>query len=377
VSALEPLRAFLVDWLLRAAYPLWSRNGIDPASGGFVEALDQNGSALVSARRARVHPRQVYAFAQARGLGWHGDASGIIERGMRYFVSHYQRADGLFLTLADADGGVLDSRALLYDQAFVLLGYAAAAVALGARAGWESRALELRHLINERLSADDGAYRSEEGANGYESNPHMHLLEAYLAWAEIGKDAGWIEGIQRLVELALNRFIRSDSGALGEFYRATWQPTPGIAGSSIEPGHQFEWAWLLLRCGRWLRRPLHEPALRLFAIGEQYGVCDGVVINALCDDLTVHDAGARLWPQCERLKAALLAASFSGEQQYWISAQAAASSLCIYLNTRVSGLWFDARSPGGELRGGAVPASTLYHLVSAIVALDGATRTQL
>jgi mannose/cellobiose epimerase-like protein (N-acyl-D-glucosamine 2-epimerase family) len=375
VSALEPLRASLVDWLVRAAYPLWSQNGIDPATGGFVEALDHNGSALGLPRRARVHPRQVYAFAQARGLGWRGDASGIIERGMRYFVSHYQRADGLFLTLADAGGDVQDSRALLYDQAFVLLGYAGAAVALGAYARWESRALELRHLVDEHFSAGDGAYRSEQGAHGYESNPHMHLLEAYMAWAEIGNDAGWTEGVQRLVELALTRFIRSD-GALGEFYRSTWQPTPGIAGSSIEPGHQFEWAWLLLRCKRWLRRPLHEPALRLIAIGEQYGVYDGVVINALCDDLTAHDAGARLWPQCERLKAALLAASLSGEQRYWISAQAAANSLRIYLDTRVPGLWFDLRLPGGELRGDAVPASTLYHLVGAILALDVAARTR-
>jgi mannose/cellobiose epimerase-like protein (N-acyl-D-glucosamine 2-epimerase family) len=376
VSALEPLRAFLVDWLRCAAFPLWSRNGIDPASGGFVEALDQNGLALVSARRARVHPRQVYAFAQARALGWHGDVSGIIEHGMSYFIRCYQRADGLFLTLVDADSTVLDGRALLYDQAFVLLGYAAAAAALDARARWEGQALQLRCLIEERLRADDGAYRSEEGAVGYESNPHMHLLEAYIAWAEIGKDSGWIEGIQRLVELALKRFIRSGNGALGEFYRATWQPIPGITGSSIEPGHQYEWAWLLLRCGRWFRRPLHEPALRLIAIGEQYGVRDGVVINALCDDLTVHDAGARLWPQCERLKAALLAAAFSGEQQYWSSAHAAASGLCSYLDTRVPGLWFDARSPTGELRGGAVPASTLYHLVSAIVALDGAVRAR-
>jgi mannose/cellobiose epimerase-like protein (N-acyl-D-glucosamine 2-epimerase family) len=372
VSALAPLRAFLIDWLLGAAYPLWSRNGIDPASGAFVEALDQNGSALARARRARVHPRQVYAFAQARALGWQGDASGIVARGMSYFLRHYRRADGFFLTLADADGGALDSRAVLYDQAFVLLGYAAAAVELDEIDSWEGRALELRHLIDDRLSTDDGGYRSEEGVLGYESNPHMHLLEAYIAWAEIGQDTGWIEGVQRLAELALTRFIRADSGAVGEFYLPTWQPTPGLSGGSIEPGHQFEWAWLLLRCERWVRRPLRETALRLIAVGEQYGVYDGFVINALRDDLTIHDAGARLWPQCERLKAAVLAATVTGEQQFWISAQAAASCICRYLDTCVPGLWFDASSSDGALRGGAVPASTFYHMVGAIAALDRA-----
>jgi mannose/cellobiose epimerase-like protein (N-acyl-D-glucosamine 2-epimerase family) len=376
VSTREPLRAFLIDWLVRAAYPLWSRNGIDPGCGAFVEALDQNGSALGRARRARVHPRQVYAFAQARALGWQGDASGIVDRGMSYFLRHYRRADGFFLTLADADGSALDSRALLYDQAFVLLGYAAAAVELDALHSWESRALELRHIIDERLSTDGGGYRSEEGARGYESNPHMHLLEAFIAWAEIGQDTGWIEGVRRLAELALARFIRMDSGAIGEYYLPTWRPTPGLSGGSIEPGHQFEWAWLLLRCERWLRRPLQETALRLIAVGEKYGVYDGFAINALRDDLTIHDAGARLWPQCERLKAALLAATVTGKQRFWTSAHAAANCIRLYLDTRVPGLWFDVRSPDGALRGDAVPASTFYHLVSAIVALDDAARAQ-
>jgi mannose/cellobiose epimerase-like protein (N-acyl-D-glucosamine 2-epimerase family) len=372
VSALGPLRDFLVDWLLRAAYPLWSQNGIDPATGGFVEALDWNGSALSCARRARVHPRQIYAFAQAPSLGWHGDVSGIINRGMSYFVRHYQRDDGFFLTLAGADGRALDGRALLYDQAFVLLGYAAAAVELDARSQWESRALELRELIDLHLGTGDGAYRPEMGADSYESNPHMHLLEAYLAWAEIGKNTGWTERVRSLVELAVCRFISKDSGALGEFYLTTLQPTPGVSGGSIEPGHQFEWAWLLLRCESWLHRPVREIALRLIEIGEQHGVMNGFAINALRDDFTVHDADARLWPQCERLKAALLAATSTGEQQHWTTAQAAAGSLCSYLHTRVPGLWFDVRSASGELRGEAVPASSFYHLVSAIVALDRA-----
>jgi mannose/cellobiose epimerase-like protein (N-acyl-D-glucosamine 2-epimerase family) len=375
VSTLQPLRESLVDWLVRAAYPLWSQNGIDQATGSFVEALDWNGSALACARRARVYPRQIYAFAQARGLGWHGDVSGIINRAMSYFVRHYQRADGFFLTLAGADGEAQDGRAFLYDQAFVLLGYAAAAVEVDTRSQWESRALELCDLIDRHLGTGDGAYRPVAGADRYESNPHMHLLEACLAWAEIGKNAGWIERVRSLAELAVSRFISQDNGALAEFYLPTLQPTPAASGNRIEPGHLFEWAWLLFRCERWLCRPVRESALRLMAIAEQYGVHGGFAINALRDDLTVHDAGARLWPQCERLKAALAAAALTGEQQYWTTAQSAASGLCTYLDTRTPGLWFDMRSPTGELRGDVVPASTFYHLVSAIVALQGAAGT--
>ena len=46
----------------------------------------------------------------------------IVRRGIDYFIGRYRRPDGLFRTLVDAEGMPLDERALLYDQAFALLG---------------------------------------------------------------------------------------------------------------------------------------------------------------------------------------------------------------------------------------------------------------
>jgi mannose-6-phosphate isomerase len=372
---LSTLHARLVGWLVNDAYPRWAQYGIDPRNGGFIEALGQNGQGLSLPRRARVQPRQIYAFAQAPTFGWRGDVSGIVRRGVEYFTAHYRRSDGLYRTLAAVDGAALDERALLYDKAFALLGLAAAATALDARGEFERPALALRGTIESRLASADGSLLSEESAAAVrESNPHMHLLEACLAWAGIGNDAGWAAWVRRLAELAVSRFIRKDSGALGEFYTAAWQPAPGQAGRIIEPGHQFEWAWLLLRCEPLHPSPLREAALRLVAIGEQYGVRDGLAINRLLDDLTVADADARFWPQTERLKAALLAATLTGEAQYWSMACAAAAGIFPYLNTTVAGLWFDVRQANGAFIDAPAPASTFYHVVAAIVALDTALR---
>ena len=110
-AQLAVLQARLVAWLVNDAYPLWARRGIDP-HGGFIEALGPDGVGLPLARRARVHPRQVYAFAQARAFGWAGDVTGIVSRGMEYFTAHYCRNDGMFRALAAADGTPLDDRAL-------------------------------------------------------------------------------------------------------------------------------------------------------------------------------------------------------------------------------------------------------------------------
>ncbi len=82
LAKLAVLRTQLVTWLTASAYPLWERNGIDPQNGGFIEALSQNGEGLAHPRRARVHPRQIYAFTQAPSLGWKGDVPHIVGRGM-------------------------------------------------------------------------------------------------------------------------------------------------------------------------------------------------------------------------------------------------------------------------------------------------------
>jgi mannose/cellobiose epimerase-like protein (N-acyl-D-glucosamine 2-epimerase family) len=365
------LNAHLVQWLAEAAYPRWSQHGIDSHSGGFIEMLAHNGSDLGSPRRARVQPRQVYAFAEARRFGWRGDATRIVRRGIEYFTNYYGREDGLFRTLISADGKPIDERAQLYDQAFALLGFAAAAAALDARPEFERRALALRDSIEKHFAAGDGAFRSQPGAGGVrESNPHMHLLEACLAWAEVGNDGTWAAWARDLVSLALSRFIRADCGAVGEGFAPSWCPAEGMAGRIIEPGHQFEWAWLLLRSELRHAPPVRHSALRLIAIGEQAGVRNHVAVNALLDDLTIHDCQARLWPQTERLKAAVLAARVTDEAEYWSMAQEAAASLLPYLETPLPGLWFDVRLPSGTLVDSPAPASSFYHLVGAIGALN-------
>jgi mannose/cellobiose epimerase-like protein (N-acyl-D-glucosamine 2-epimerase family) len=370
-NKLVALRDKLVSWLADSAYPLWAKNGIDAHNSGFIETLGQNGEGLPHPRRARVHPRQIYAFAQAPGFGWKGDTVGIVARGTEYFSTYYLRTDGLFRTLAGVDGAPLDERALLYDQAFALLGHAAAAVSLDRFDDFEARALDLRRAIEVRFGSPDGSFRSDETTTGnVESNPHMHLLEACLAWAEIGKDPGWSDWVTRVVQLAMTRFIRQDNGALGESFAADGKPAAGVAGRIVEPGHQFEWAWLLMRSEARHPGPLREAALRLISIGENSGVRNQVAVNSLLDDFSVHDANARFWPQTERLKAGLLAARLTGEEKYWEMAVSAAQSILPYLDTPVPGLWLDVQLPTGELIDSPAPASTFYHLVGAIVVLQ-------
>ncbi len=370
-AAAQSAQAQLMQWLLSKACPLWSTRGVDPVHGGFQEVLGDD-SSEEAPRRARVQPRQVCAFAGASELGWQGNAAQLATHGLDYFLSRYRRPDGLFRTLIAPDGAVLDDRALLYDQAFALLALAQSQSVLGAHPELTREALLLRSLLYEHLKRPGPGFESGLPlGQPLLSNPHMHLLEASLAWSSISNDPAWQTLADEIVSLALSRFIDPVSGAVREYFDATWSPMGTVAGRIIEPGHQFEWAWLLLRWDAQDARA-RAAALRLIELGERHGVHQGVAVNALLDDYSIHEGAARLWPQTERLKAGSLAARLTGEACYWAIAAAAGQSLLRYLDTAVAGLWYDRLTPSGEFVIEPSPASSFYHIVAAIAELNAA-----
>jgi mannose-6-phosphate isomerase len=374
-TRIQELQNRFCDWLCDAAYPLWSTRGVDPA-GGFHERLGQDGKPLAEPRRSRVNPRQAYCFAVAPSLGWRGDVAGLVRHGLDYWVARYQRPDGLFRTLIAADGSVIDDRALLYDQAFGLLAFNVSALVTD-RAERERQALELHALVMKHMKrGGEGFENGVPASRPLQSNPHMHLFEAALAGCEVCSESSlWKPLADELAEFALSRFIDAQSGALREFFDEQWNPAEGIQGRIVEPGHQFEWAWLLLRWGGLKHARAKAAALKLIDIGEGHGVRHGLAVNALLDDFSVHDASARLWPQTERLKAAALAARLTGEARYYSMTVAAAEGLLRYLDCPLPGLWYDRMDAAGQLVDEPAPASSFYHLVAAVAEISALARS--
>ena len=360
----ERARAF-DGWMRLNALPVWATLGVDE-DGGFREAMDRSGRPLGDFRRARVQARQAYVFAVAGESGWAGPWRSLVSRGLARFETTNRRPDGLYRTRVSLDGAPLDDTASLYDQAFALFAFAAAAKAGIEPAMMAERAHALRSALA-ALRAPAGGWR-ETGDHPYQANAHMHLLEACMAWEEIEPAAGWTQMADEIVALARRAFIDADGGVLREFFDAEWQPAAGDDGRLVEPGHQFEWCWLLTRWGR-SRGDVRamEAAARLYEIGGR-GVDPGrgVAIDALNDDLTVRSAHGRLWPQTERLKAALiLAEAAEGGRRIVLldDARKALSGLQRYLEP--SGLWRDKMKPDGGFVEEAAPASSFYHIAVA------------
>ncbi|MDR6627115.1 AGE family epimerase/isomerase [Caulobacter segnis] len=368
------LRDQLKAWALEKALPIWWTVGADHERGGFFEKITQEGLAFEAPRRARVAARQVYVYAAAKALGWDGPWREALEHALFFFINHYVRPDGLIRTLVAPGGEVLDETVSLYDQAFALFCLAAASEALPEREDLTGVAVRLREALVASLKHPEAGFEETNPRSlPLQSNPHMHLFEAFLAWVERGGDARWRELADEIAELALGRFIQDGSGALREFFAGDWSPMPGVEGRLVEPGHQFEWAWLLLRWSQITgREDARSNALRLIAIADDHGIdpVRGVAYFALLDDLTVHDANARLWPQTERIKAGVLAARLTGDARYWSTAAAGAEGLLKYLDVPVAGLWVDRYQADGSFVVEPAPASSLYHIICGLLEMD-------
>src|SRR4051794_15980880 len=108
--------------MIEQCLPLWSGEGWDPATGGFVERLDQEGRAdRLAPRRVRVQARQIYCFAKAAQLGWYPEGRDIALKGLGHLLATAKAPDGRpgFVHLLAPDGAVLDVLRDTYDHAFV------------------------------------------------------------------------------------------------------------------------------------------------------------------------------------------------------------------------------------------------------------------
>ncbi len=364
-SLCETLRT----WLLDDAYDMWWTCGADHVHGGFHERLNQDGTPTGEARRSRLRPRQIYAYSLAEDLGWAGPADEAVRHALEFHLAHYRRTDHLFRALVDVAGNPLDDRILLYDQAFALIGHAAAFDVLDDE-NLRDAARDMHAQLQAQLANSvSGFEESKPRILPLSANSHMHLLEASLAGMDLDHDARWQATATDIVDLVLRRLIDPATGLVREFFDEHWQPAPGEQGRIVEPGHLFEWSWLLLR---WVERTgdcgPRDAALRLIELGESRGVDSrrGVAFTSLNLDGSVRDPVARLWSQTERLKAACIAAEQTGDDRYWEIAVAAAHTLLKYLDTPKRGLWRDRMLADGTFVDEPAPASTFYHLVCAI-----------
>lgn len=341
--------AVLEQWLFETAMPLWRGVGIGP-NGLAVEELDFAARPKdLGYHRVMVQFRQAFCFAKAALVG-RCDASVSRDLFMRAAMAG-KHPDGGWVHKLDSGGGIQDPIREVCDQAFGLL-----AAAWTYRASGDTEVLTAaRHalkFVDDRLAG--GYAEAEPSRLPRRQNTHMHLLEAFLALYEATKDQVYLTRADAILLLLKAKFI-DPNGFLLEYFDAELMPMEGPQ-NWTEPGHHFEWVWLLHEHARLSGTPVDSIAHRLFDVAVQQGVDGGGFAVARIG--AVMDGKRMLWAQTEMLKAYLA----RGEDVHPILANIARFLL-------PAGIWYEALDGKGEPQSNRMPASTFYHLTGAFTEL--------
>ena len=364
--------ADLEGWIAGTLIPRWIARAVVPGRPGYLEYLDAAREPDHRERKTTlVTARLVYTFSHAHLIRPNEASLAAARHGMAFLRDLCRGADCRIRHAVREDGTALDARTDLYDLAFVLFATAWYVRATGER---DTLALadEVLAFMDEALAQPNGGYAEDDaGTLPRRQNPHMHLLEAFHALAETTGESRWLDRASAMVRLIEDRLLDRETGSLGEFFDADWGPWLGERGRLREPGHHFEWVWLLIHHARLTGdRSVLATADRLYAFGLAHGLAhlpDGLpVVRDGVDRLgrPVASTGL-LWPQTEAIKA-FAARLETGDEAARPHLDAHLQTLFRHYVDAETGLWHNQLASNGEPVKAELPIRVLYHLMLAV-----------
>lgn len=377
VKILEHLKISLRDWMSDKALPLWSGHGFNPLTGLFHERLKFDFSPVGSVNlRLMVQARQISTFCRAKIDGLF-DFSTEALQALAKVESLYWRRDGDEGWIFSIDGGLnpADTKRDLYAHAFILFAYA-----------WAFRLTNDQHYADvARKTSDEleslfwdgdaGLYHQAIPSpdNDWHQNPHMHLLEAYLALYEFTGDEFYFCRCQAIVDAVVKIFILPDTGFLLEIVGLDRQARHGNPINRIEPGHLFEWAWLLSEYNRLApgssgRALTIARSLELGEAGIRHGVIEGksLVCDAIDEYGCILENTTRIWPQTEFIRFLMRNRGVVDDVSIRLACDHVSTFLDFYIPKYLEGGWIDRLDSSQDSIMDHMPASSLYHIYGAV-----------
>jgi mannose/cellobiose epimerase-like protein (N-acyl-D-glucosamine 2-epimerase family) len=362
-NIVEVLRTLMIEQSL----PLWSREGWDRATGGFVEKLDIEGRAdLAAPRRVRVQARQIYCFAKSAELGWYPQGREIAMRGLEYLLANAKSPDGRpgFVHLLNPDGSVRDSLRDAYDHAFVLLALSTV-YSLSRDAQVRAELDSLTAFIDHGLRSPHGGFIEGIPATlPRRQNPQMHLFEAMIATFDATGDPVYQNRAGDLFGLFVANLYDPRRQVLGEYFEDDWSKIEPVC---VEPGHQAEWVWLLKAFERITGCPTGRYRAELLASALRYpDDVTGCLFDEGNADGSIRKFTRRLWPQTEIAKAWIAQTEAGVQGAAGEAREALVRMYRHYLRHPVRGGWYDQFDRDNRSLVDSIPASSFYHILCAV-----------
>lgn len=366
------------DFLFKKLLPQWLKHGIHPELGYSYESLNHDWSVNQVGRvRLLTQCRQLYTFSHAYIESKDQEYFKPLTPLFEFIISHYWQNNAWIFSLND-DLSIKDTHSDAYALAFVLLAFSYYFKATGDKRA--TQYIEMTHLfLVEKMSCQTGGFLETFPSapdRMRRQNPHMHLLEGYLAAYSVAQDSAYKEEIKKLLNLMTSHFFDSDSHSLLEFFNDDWSPDK-VLGDQIEPGHHFEWVWLLHQTRNLFPEKQYlKVADALWFKACKYGFDpQGGIYNQI-DAQTgkVIDAEKRIWPITEYLKALCAHENDSSKVK---SSLASSLQFMISHYLEETGSWNEYLDKQNQPKQHPLPGTTSYHLFLGILEVLKWAKTNL
>ncbi len=379
------LDAYLKDcreYLFGQLLPKWSRFGLNHEQGYSYESLSHDWNVRPMGRlRLLTQCRQLYTFSHAYLVT--GDAQwqrlldplfGFITS--RYYLKLDDSAEYRWIFSLNDHLEIKDTYSDCYALAFVLLSFSYYFKATG-----DTRALELinathHFLISHMRSTSGGFYeRYPKIPEIRRQNPHMHLLEGYLAAYEVTKDAAYRAEIEHILSLLKAHFFDDKHACLLEFFNDDWSPHSD-EGHRVEPGHHFEWIWLLHKADALFPEANYikiADALWQQAITYGFDPRGGIFNQIDAQSGQVIDAEKRIWPMTEYLKALC---THKADDPETINALENTLAFLLSHYFKKDGTWNEYLDAHNQAKAHPLPGTSSYHIFLGLIEVfDWSTMT--
>ena len=306
---------------------------IDPA-GGFFQFFKDDGTVYDPHTRHLVSStRFVFNYSMA----WQAFGDPAYRQAVRHGIAflrdaHRNPGTGGYAWVLH-DGRVQDATNHCYGLAFVVLAYAKALEAgMEEARGWLE---ETWQLMEQRFWEPEHGLYADEATNDWQLSPYrgqnanMHACEAWLAALEASGEPRYLQRAQLLAANMTGRQAALAGGLVWEHYRPDWSVDWDYNRDDrsnifrpwgFQPGHQVEWAKLLLILDRHAPDAGHLPRAReLFdrAVAMAWDPRHGGLVYGNDVEGGFYDEDKYFWVQAEALATAALLAERTGEAGYW------------------------------------------------------------
>ena len=316
--------------LLGDVIPFWMRHGMDREHGGYLTALDRDGTVIDTDKSVWFQGRGAWTFATlfntvTRNPEWLDAA----RSGIEFLRRHGASPEGKLYFTVTRDGRPLRMRRYVYSEAFAAMANAAYARATGddRAAGDAIRFFDAyldRSFTPGRMPPKvEPATRPMKGVGP--------LMFSLLTAQEVREQLGDVavrgrtctEWIDRSIAEIERDFLKPEHEALMEVVAPDGAVIDHFDGRQLNPGHAIECAWFVMHEGR-LRGDQRLIRLGLTILDwmwergwdEEHG---GLFYFRDLRGLPVQDYWHDMkfwWPHCEAIIATLLAWTLTGDEKY-------------------------------------------------------------